>query len=142
MPISAPVSAPESVTVRARWPAHATSTGKVLLAALPEAHRKVLLRPPLAQPARRTITTLAVLREELTRVKHQGYAIAVGELEDGYSALGAPVRDHEGRVVAAVSVGGPSVRLPQDRLKVMLPLVLEATIAISRQLGHGLSSGA
>lgn len=131
-----------SPSVGTRWPAHATSTGKVLLAFLPDADRRTLLRAPLAQPARRTITTLTELREELTRVKNQGYATAVGELEDGYSALGAPVRDHEGQVVAAVSLGGPSVRLPQDRLKAMLPLVLEATEGISQQLGYGPSSGA
>jgi DNA-binding IclR family transcriptional regulator len=131
-----------SPSVGTRWPAHATSTGKVLLAYLPDADRRTLLRAPLAQPARRTITTLTDLREELARVKNQGYATAVGELEDGYSALGAPVRDHEGQVVAAVSLGGPSVRLPQDRLKAMLPLVLEATEGISQQLGYGPSSGA
>jgi DNA-binding IclR family transcriptional regulator len=131
-----------SPSVGTRWPAHATSTGKVLLAFLSDADRKGLLRPPLAQPARRTITTLAELREELVRVKNQGYATAVGELEDGYSAVGAPVRDHEGQVVAAVSLGGPSVRLSQDRLKAMLPLVLEATEGISQQLGYALSSGA
>ena len=131
-----------SPSVGTRWPAHATSTGKVLLASLPEPERKALLRAPLAHPARRTITTLAGLREELVRVKNQGYATAIGELEDGYSALGAPVRDHDGRVVAAVSVGGPSVRLSQDRLKAMLPLLLEATAGISRQLGYRLPPGA
>jgi DNA-binding IclR family transcriptional regulator len=131
-----------SPSVGTRWPAHATSTGKVLLAHLSDADRKALLRIPLAQPARRTITTLAGLRDELTRVRSQGYATAVGELEDGYSAVGAPVRNHEGQVVAAVSVGGPSVRLPHDRLKALLPQLLEATEGISQQLGYGPTSGA
>jgi DNA-binding IclR family transcriptional regulator len=124
-----------SPSVGTRWPAHATSTGKVLLAFLSEADRKVLLRVPLSQPARRTITTLTALRDELARVRTQGYATAVGELEDGYSALGAPVRDHQGEVVAAVSLGGPSVRLPQDRLKALLPMLLETTRRISQNLG-------
>lgn len=123
-------------SVGTRWPAHATSTGKVLLAHLTEADRKAILRVPLTQPARRTLTTLAALRDELARVRTQGFAVAIGELEDGYSAIGAPVRDHEGQVVAAVSLGGPSVRLPQDRLKALLPIVLEATAGISRRLGY------
>jgi DNA-binding IclR family transcriptional regulator len=133
-----------SPSVGTRWPAHATSTGKVLLAHLSDGDRKSLLRVPLAQPARRTITTLSTLKDELARIRTQGYATAIGELEDGYSAIGAPVRDHEGQVVAAVSLGGPSVRLPQDRLKALLPLVLEATEGISQRLGYGpdQSSGA
>lgn len=131
-----------SPSVGTRWPAHATSTGKVLLAYLPDAQRKARLRGPLAQPARRTITTLTSLRDELIKVRTQGYATAVGELEDGYSAVGAPVRNHEGEVIAAVSLGGPSVRLPQDRLRALLPLLLEATEGISQQLGYGPGSGA
>lgn len=130
-----------SPSVGSRWPAHATSTGKVLLAYLPDADRKTRLRVPLAQPARRTITTLAGLRDELLKVRAQGYATAVGELEDGYSAVGAPVRNHEGEVIAAVSLGGPSVRLPQDRLRALLPMLLEATTGISQQLGYGQGSG-
>lgn len=130
-----------SPSVGTRWPAHATSTGKVLLAYLPDAQRKALLRVPLAQPARRTITTLTDLRDELVKVRAHGYATAIGELEDGYSAVATPVRNHEGAVVAAVSLGGPSVRLPQDRLRALLPMLLEATTGISQQLGYGQGSG-
>jgi DNA-binding IclR family transcriptional regulator len=125
-----------SPSVGTRWPAHATSTGKVLLAYLSEAGRRALLKGPLSQPARRTISTQSALKEELARVRSQGYAMAVGELEDGYSALGAPVHDHEGQVIAAVSLGGPSVRLSQERLKAMLPMLFEATSGISARLGY------
>ena len=124
-----------SPSVGTRWPAHATSTGKVMLAYLPEADRKAILRAPLAQPARKTIPTLGALRGELARVRTQGYAIAVAELEDSYSAVGAPVRDHEGRVIAAVSVGGLSSRLPVEKLKQLIPVLLEAADGISKQLG-------
>ena len=125
-----------SPSVGTRWPAHATSTGKVLLAFMSEHDRKRILRSPLAQPARRTITALSVLREELHRVRSQGYATAVGELEDGYSAIGAPIRGHQGDIVGAVSLGGPSVRLPLDTLKQLLPMLLEASAGISRALGY------
>jgi DNA-binding IclR family transcriptional regulator len=122
-------------SVGSRWPAHATSTGKVLLAQLSDAERKAILRSPLAQPARKTIATQAALRDELSRVRAQGYATAVGELEDGYSAIGVPVAGHDGRVLAAISVGGPSARMPSERLREMLPLLTAAADAISRKLG-------
>jgi IclR family acetate operon transcriptional repressor len=126
-----------SPSVGTRYPAHATSTGKVLLAYLSEADRKSLLRPPLAQPAQKTITSLTVLREEFARVRERGYAIAIGELEDSYSAIGAPVRDHEGRVVAAVSIGGLSSRLPPERLiSDLLGPLLEAAWGISKKMGY------
>ena len=124
-----------SPSVGTRWPAHATSTGKVLLAALDDATRARHLRAPLARPARRTITTLTAMKRELVRVRTQGYATAVGELEDGYSAIGVGIRDHDGRVVAAVSLGGPTARLPLERLKGMLPMLQDAAERISRQLG-------
>ncbi|MEO8295936.1 MAG: IclR family transcriptional regulator [Gemmatimonadota bacterium] len=123
-------------SVGSRWPAHATSTGKVLLAELSETDRRAILRPPLAQPARRTIATLSNLKEELARVRTQRYATAIGELEDGYSAIGVPVAGHDGRVMAALSVGGPSARLPLDRLREMLPLLSEAATDISHKLGY------
>ena len=127
-----PLPAP---SVGTRWPAHATSTGKVLLAALPDGALGARLKAPLLRPARKTIRTLAALRRELGRVRSRGYALAVDELEDGYSAIGAPVRDHEGRVVAAVSLGGPSVRLTRERLGTLLPILRQATAGISRALG-------
>jgi DNA-binding IclR family transcriptional regulator len=125
-----------SPSVGTRWPAHATSTGKVMLAALSDAERRAIIRGPLAQPAKRTIRTVAGLREELARVRSQGYATAIGELEDGYSAVSVPVYDHESRVVAAISLGGPTARLPQERLKSLLGMLLDATAVLSRRLGR------
>ena len=122
-------------SVGTRWPAHATSTGKVLLAELPEPARRSLLRAPLARPARRTIAALVALRRELAQVRSQGYATALGELEDGYNAIGVPVRDHDGRVTAAVSIGGPSARLSLERLRDRLPPLRRAAARISRRLG-------
>ncbi|HEV8122832.1 MAG TPA: IclR family transcriptional regulator [Gemmatimonadales bacterium] len=125
-----------SPSVGTRWPAHATSTGKVLLAALPESERKLVLKMPLVAVTRRTTTSMTSLRTDLAKVRSQGYAMAIGELEDGYSAMAAPVSDHEGRVVAAASVGGPSARLPMDRLRELLPVLLETTTRISKRLGY------
>ena len=118
------------------WPAHATSTGKVLLAALPEAERKHRLKAPLERFTPRTIATLTALRAELERTQQRGYGLVQSELEVAYVALGAPIRDAGGRVVAAVSVGGPEVRLPPSAYPLLAGKVREAADGISRQLGH------
>jgi len=119
-----------------RWPAHATSTGKALLAELSEAERRAILRRPLARLTDKTITTLSALRNEFSRIHERGYATAIEELEAGFVAIGAPVRNHEGCVVAAISVGGPSIRLTEDRVPEIAECVKQAAQRISEKLGY------
>jgi hypothetical protein len=82
--------------VGTRWPAHATSTGKVLLAYLTEEERKEALYTPLPKLTPKTITSLTALRAELTACASE-YAVAMDELEAGFVAVGAPVRNHQAR---------------------------------------------
>ena len=92
-------------------PAHAVSTGKVLLAYQWEARlREIIHHARLETYTERTITDPHLLLEELRRVRTLGYAISCGELEEGIDAVAAPIFDHMGTIVAAVSVGGPSER--------------------------------
>jgi DNA-binding IclR family transcriptional regulator len=113
-----------------RWPAHATSTGKVLLAfTQPAEHAPLTKRTP------RTVVSRRELDRELAQVREQGYAIAADELEVGFTALAAPVRNHFGTVVAAISVNGPSVRLRPNVLREMVDAVRSAADRISRRLG-------
>jgi DNA-binding IclR family transcriptional regulator len=124
-----------------RWPAHATSTGKVLLAAaeIEPQHGKV---PPrrgssgrLARLGPHTITSRAALDRELAKVRRDGYAVGMEELEPGFVAIGAPVRNAHGRTVAAVSVGGPKARLGGARVRTVAARVRRAADGISRRLG-------
>jgi len=55
-------------------------------------------------------------RPELAHVRQQGYAVAQEELEEGLSAVAAPIMNYEGHVIAAISVSGPSFRLTEERL--------------------------
>ena len=96
-------------------PLHATSNGKVLLSGLDESSLDAALGK-LASYTPHTITGRAKLREELARVREQGYAVAVDELEIGLTAVAAPIRNAHGDVVASMSVSGPSFRLPEDRV--------------------------
>jgi DNA-binding IclR family transcriptional regulator len=121
--------------VGSRWPLHATSTGKVLLAYMPKAKRQALLQAPLVPLTDKTITSLDVLEAELRQVHEQGYAIAYEEIEVGFVAVAAPVHNQHGEVVAAVSVGGPTARLTADKLPVLVQLVRETAERISVKLG-------
>lgn len=130
-----------SSEIGSRWPAHATSTGKVLLAAeragvgkAIRARRGAIARR-LAAPTPRTITDPERLTRELDRVLERGWATAIEELELGYVAVGAPVRAHDLRAVAAISIGGPAARLTRDRIPGLAEQVVRAADRISRRLG-------
>jgi DNA-binding IclR family transcriptional regulator len=130
-----------SPSIGTRWPAHATSTGKVLLAATlerdPELVRQMARRSGgrLRGVTPRTIRSTSRLVAELGRVSRQGYATADGELEAGYVAIGAPVRRHDGSTVAAISLGGPSTRFTDARIPGLIKAVREAAGRISQRLG-------
>jgi DNA-binding IclR family transcriptional regulator len=118
-----------------RWPAHATSTGKVLLASLSDAELDARLRRRFASYTPRTITDGAALRRELERVRASGYATAVEELELGFVAVGVPVRSASGEVVAAISVGGPKGRFPPATVAAIAQRLPAAVDVVSARLG-------
>ena len=118
-----------------RTPLHATSSGKVLLAHAPQPVRASLLRPPLERYTESTVTDAEQLERQLEDVVRRGWATTEQEYEVGLNALAAPVRDGDGRVVAAVSVSGPSFRLASGVLGDLAPVVVAATEALSRRLG-------
>jgi DNA-binding IclR family transcriptional regulator len=117
-----------------RWAAHATSTGKAVLAHLPEAELDALLQQPLARFTPQT-PTVSSLRRELAQARRQGYATVSDELEIGYAAVAAPIFGHHARAVAAICVGGPTVRLTQARLEELAVPVMQAAARVSERLG-------
>jgi IclR family acetate operon transcriptional repressor len=94
-----------------RLPAHCTGVGKALIAFLDEPELRPLMERGLARLTARTIVDPLALRHELETVRLRGYAVDDEETEDGLVCVAAPVRGPGGRVVAAVSVGGPASRL-------------------------------
>ena len=106
---------------------HCTAAGKVFLAfgaaSLPAGE--------LAQLTPATITDRAALDAELAAVRGRGYATLVDELEVGLSAVGAPVRDGGGTVVAALTLAGATLRLPAQRLALLGRLAVEQANALS-----------
>ena len=123
-------------TIGTRWPASTTSTGKAILAFLPEAARAAALPRRLPTPTDKSIGDREEFLAELKRVRARGYATQVEELEQDFTAIGAPIFNHDGHVVAAVSAGGPSQRLPAARQREAAPLVVKAAQRISLGLGY------
>jgi DNA-binding IclR family transcriptional regulator len=117
-------------------PLHATSNGKVLLSGLDDDALDAALGT-LSTYTEHTITRRAKLREELARVREQGHALAVDELEVGLTAVAAPVRNAHGDVVASMSVSGPTFRLGADRLDHVVTLTMAAASEVSHRLGWG-----
>ncbi len=123
-------------------PPHATSSGKVLLAALTPSERRKITKQ-LHRFTERTITTRAALEEDLRAVKRDGYSSSSEELEIGLHAVAAPIRDHTGNVVAALSVSGPSYRFSEDRTAAVLAAVRRGTDSVNTRLGNfSVDSGA
>jgi IclR family transcriptional regulator, KDG regulon repressor len=119
-----------------RVPVHCTSSGKVLLAALdPAGLARVLATAPLDRLTDQTITDPAGFAAELDRVRRRGWAEAVNERELGVASVAAPVRDARGTVIAAISIGAPTVRLGKLQRRDMGAVIVEAGEAVSRRLG-------
>jgi DNA-binding IclR family transcriptional regulator len=117
-----------------RWAAHATSTGKVLLAHLSEDQLAARLPRRLARFTPHTIVDRARLRRELRSVRARGYAVCDEELEPDLVTVGAAVRSAAG-VVAAISVGGPRSRLVPPAVAALARRVPRAAAAVSERLG-------
>ncbi|MEV2242713.1 MULTISPECIES: IclR family transcriptional regulator C-terminal domain-containing protein [unclassified Micromonospora] len=119
-----------SITVGTRFPAYLTSVGRVLLAHLPEQEIELhLKRIPFERPTSRAVSSAAMLRTELARVRAQGYAIVDQELEEGLRSVAAPIRDHNGTVVAAVNIPVHASRnsIKSIRRDLIPPLVASAS---------------
>ncbi len=120
-----------------RVPLHAGSIPKLLFAHLPDPVREQWLGEiELTPMTPYTVTDPDLLRQQLIHIRVQGYAITSNDLDEGATSVAAPIRDHTGRVVAALSVAGPSPRFSQERVGAVLALVLEGAAQISANLGY------
>lgn len=120
-----------------RLPAHCTGVGKVLLASLsPEEVRRIVATKGLPRFTKNTITDLETLEKELAKVRAQGYAIDNEEIMDSLRCVAAPIRDHTGKVCAAISVSGPVARLEGEKLTLAIKQVTQTAAEISAELGY------
>ncbi|SEG96777.1 IclR family transcriptional regulator, pca regulon regulatory protein [Nonomuraea solani] len=121
-----------TITVGTRFPAYATSMGRVLLADRPEEEFAALEFRPLTK---RTITSAAELAAAVRQVARDGYAVVDQELEEGVRSIAVPVRDRTGRVVAAVNVATHASRVSTaGLLRDILPALRRTAARIEADL--------
>jgi IclR family acetate operon transcriptional repressor len=115
---------------------HVTAAGKCYLAqmAFPEAVRHVegqsMLRDPRLGP--RALRSVTALKLELTRVKHQGYAIAFDEAEVGAAAVAVPIIGSGGRFLGSLVIVGPSARLDRSKLASWVPNLVDSASGLAQ----------
>jgi len=117
-----------------RTPFHCVANGKAMLAAWPDAAVAQRCPTPLRQFTPHTIATRPVLRRELAATRQRGYALALGELEEGLHAVAAAILDGAGQPLAAVSVSGPAQRMSVPQCERYGALVAQAAREISARL--------
>ncbi len=114
---------------------HSTALGKVLLIGLPERELQRLIKSkglPRLMP--NTITTEAALKTEMSLIQKRGYAMDNEENEPNGRCIGAPIYGPYGRVLAAMSISGPTFRMTIDRAHSLAAPLIEACRAISNTL--------
>jgi DNA-binding IclR family transcriptional regulator len=123
-------------TVGRRSPIHCTSQGKLLVAFQPPPQIDQILRTYcFAGFTKKTIRHAGAYRAELTKVRNLGFAVDDEEFEDGLRCIGAPVRDHTGKVIAAISIAGPTFRITPERKTLLIEKVVAAARDLSQTLG-------
>ena len=119
-----------------RSPAYCTGIGKAILAHLEPERLEAYLRKVTLKPRTpRTITDREALRQDLRRVRARGFSLDDEEIFPGLRCVAAPIFGFDGRVVAGLSVAGPTSRMPKDALSRFSTSVLAAASTISGRLG-------
>lgn len=122
-----------------RQPVNASASPKAMMAFMPEnAVEEILIKAKLQKFTSRTITGRQVLREHLQEIRKQGFALDIGEHIEGVNCAGAPILNQQGYAVAAVTVIGPTFRMPVESLPAIGQTVRSYADKISTRFGHGL----
>lgn len=117
-------------------PSYCSASGKVLLAYLPEDKKKAFLPEEFHSFGPNTITNAAELEAELNRIRLNGYAIDDEEWNPSIRALAAPVRNHDRKIIATLSIAGPKVRMSQQRMEEVAQLLVKAAQDLSASIGY------
>ncbi len=122
-------------------PSHSSSTGKAILAFLPEEQR-ALIEGELPRYTPKTITSGAALRLQLEAVRALGYAVDDEETREGLRCIAAPIRNHNGVVVASLGLSGPTADLKLEDVPELARLVVQQADELSRALGYSPANSA
>lgn len=120
-----------------RGPSYCTGSGKALLASLNEHELNRLSREFIFKRyTDKTITNVEDLKKELALIRRQGFSLDLGEMEDDVRCVAAPILNHEGKTVAAISLSGPRTRMSDEYLfEEMVPLLTDTAKQVSHLMG-------
>lgn len=120
-----------------RNPVHCTALGKAILAFLPEERvEQICKEKGMKRFTKNTITRIDDLKNELKKIRRLGYAVDNRELYESTRCIAAPVRNHEGKVVGAISISAPANRLTLQEIKKIGKTMVAMAGEISRSLGY------
>ncbi|SDO17059.1 transcriptional regulator, IclR family [Paenibacillus sp. yr247] len=121
-----------------RTPLYAGATPKAMLAFLSvmEQEKVLSMLPHYQKLTEKTVTDPDLLRVELDEIRKRGYSISDEDFESGAIGVGAPIFGRNGKVIAAISAGGPTTRLDKECLAPFGELAMEAANKISKILGY------
>ena len=113
-----------SVDIGARCPCYSNAPGKAIIAFLPEQEREQLVnRIKFKKFTANTITNKTEFQKELTTIREQGYSVDRAEGLEGIHCIAAPIFDRHHQPVAAITIAGPSSRIPEDEWEVTAEIV-------------------
>jgi len=123
--------------VGSRLPAYCTAAGKAQLAFMSEEELEEVLPTELKAHTATTLADRNKLKSQLAEIAKQGYAIDDEELDIGVRCVAAPIRDYTRRIIGALSLSGPAMRFPTERIeKELIPLVMNSAEELSTRLGY------
>lgn len=119
---------------------YASASTKAILAFLPDHERDAALKGvAFKRLTATTITSCARFDGALAEVRHAGYGVDHAEALDGVHCVAAPIFNHQGFPVAALTITGPADRIPASQFLRVGALVVEHAAEISKRLGYGLN---
>ncbi|MGH8670143.1 MAG: IclR family transcriptional regulator [Burkholderiales bacterium] len=125
-----------AAAVGGRAPLHCTAVGKVLLAYQPAEFVNRVLEAGLTAYTPKTITKREAVLAMLSEVRAREHAVDDEESEGGLRAIAAPVRNHNGAVIAALGVAAPVQRMNKKVMQTCIPTVIATAHAVSGRLGY------
>jgi IclR family acetate operon transcriptional repressor len=122
--------------IGSRAPMHSTALGRILLANMPENKwQRYVAEAGLTARTPNTITDPPLFYQHLRQVREQNYCIDDVEHEQGVRCVAAPIKDHTGKVIAALSISGWTITMTPERVETLRPLVQQTGLEISKRLG-------
>jgi IclR family KDG regulon transcriptional repressor len=135
--IESPQSLRMDIKIGSRVPAFCTALGKAMLAYSDESEMKEFIQAQkIPAHTNRTATSITSFKDSLLKIRKQGYAIDEEEFIEGVRCIAAPIKNYTGRVVAALSISGPSIRMTYEKLAQLKDPLINATWEISKKLGN------